>query len=265
MQRFIWLACLGCWVLLLASCGSRNREESLSNLPVYQTANFQYSLGEKLNYKVNLGLIHAGNLSLEVGKDCDTVAGKICLPIHASANTLSGIKWITKIKHDWHSWIDTGSGNTVKMQREARENGYRSKEEVDFYTDANAVFQKDLDEPTKTPFRAERRNRQQSDLVNLIWKLRYTPFEKMEVGEEVKYSAFFDKNWYYFEVKYQGIRELKWNGKKHKVFELVPQGTAAKFLKGEEPAVIYLETNSARRPLEITLATYFGKVAMVLK
>lgn len=265
MRRFFWLNGLCFWILLLASCGSRNREESLSNLPVYQTSNFQYSLGEKLNYKVNLGLIHAGNLSLEVGKDCDTVEGKICLPIHASATTLNGIKWITKIKHDWHSWIDTGSGKTIKMLREARENGYRSREEVDFYTDPNAVFQKDLDEPAKPPFRADRRNRQQADLVNLIWKMRYTPFENMQVGEEVKYSAYFDKNWYYFHVKYEGIKELKWKGKKRKVFELVPQGTATRFLKGEEPARIYLETGAARRPLEITLATYFGKVAVELK
>ena len=265
MHSFSRLSGLCFWVLLLSACGSRNKEESLSNLPVYQTSNFQYSPGEKLEYQVNLGVIHAGNMTLEVAKDCDTVAGKICVPIHASAKTLNGIKWITKIRHDWHSWIDTSSGNSVKMLREARENGYRSREEVDFWSDSWAVIQKDLDEPTKPPIYVDRKGRQQTDFVNLIWKLRYTPFEDFQVGKLIQYSAYFDKNWHYFEVKYQGIIEIKWHGKKQSVFELVPQGTADHFLKGEEPARIYLETRNTRRLLQISLATYFGKVLVELK
>lgn len=254
------------WVLVignLISCSPKADEEGLAQLPIYQTSNFRFSPGEKLHYQVNLGMLKVGHLDLEVGTDCDTTFGKIAIPIVATARTRSGVKWLTQIEHKWHSWIDTASGNTLKMNRYARENKYVSNEVVDFETDLASVLQFDPDEPAKTT-KTLKQHRQSTDLVNLIWKMRYTDFARIPPDDTTNYSAYFDKRWYYFRIRNQGSTLYKWKGKKHKVYELIPLGTATRFLKGEEPATIFLEEGNARRILAIRLSTYFGTVSLEL-
>lgn len=259
MRLLVSLLLLGC----LFSCQSHKGEENLSQLPVYQSSNFQFVAGEELKYQINLGLLKVGYLQLRVATTCDTISGKIAIPISASAHTRAGVKWITQIEHRWSSWIDTATGNTLKMNRYARENKYISRESVDFTSNPDSVLQMDLDEPGKVN-KTDRKKRQPSDFVNLIWKLRYTDFARIMAGDTTTYSAYFDKSWYYFRIRNEGSDLYKWKGKKRKVFKLVPVGTAARFLKGSEPATLFLEAASPRRILGIELSTYFGQVSMEL-
>jgi hypothetical protein len=240
----------------LCACSGHRDERELGGVPVEFSGQFQAIPGEKLKFKAKMGLVGLGELSTLVSPTTEMVRGHKCFLVTADASSASGLSWISKVVHHWESWIDSASGVSIFMRRQARENRYTTSLELSYFPDSSKIVERNLKRGEVKTFSssAERMN----DMVNLMWKLRNTNFNQYQKGDTLRYSGFHDGEWLSFRVCYAGITELKWNKSRQKVFELYPVGLETTFLRGENPARIWIETASQRRPLKVKLETYFG-------
>ena len=256
------------WIILITvicSCSSENAEKEVALFPIFESLDFKAFPGEKLVYEVSAGPFDMGDVSIQVGDSLEHIGNQSCFKIDAKASSKSGISWISKIKHDWSSWVDTSTGRSVKMTRNVTENGYRAQQETYFYPDSQSIIQHDLHKAGK-PFKIfKARPDQMRDLVNVIWQLRYTPFEDSKQGDTLKYLAFFDSQWLVFKVRYAGMKEIKKAKSKRRFFILYPIGIDSKYLKGKNPVEIWIESDIRRRPYRVQVSSYVGQLAVRLK
>jgi len=250
---------------LIVGCSSENAEKEIALFPIFESLDFKAVPGEKLVYEVSAGLFDVGDISIHVRDSLEKIGLQTCFRIDAKANSKSGISWVSKIKHDWSSWVDTGTGRSVKMTRNVTENGYKAQQETYFYPDSQSITQRDLHKEGK-PFRNfKARPDQMQDLVNVIWQLRYTPFEDSKQGDTLKYLAFFDSQWLLFKVRLAGMKEIKKGKTRRKYFILWPIGIESKYLKGKNPVEVWIEADARRRPYRVQVSSYIGQLAVRLK
>ena len=257
---FLWFL-----LILLSSCSSKNAEKEIAQFPVFESIHFKAIPGELLEYEVSAGLFDVGEVSIRVGDSLEKIDNKTCFRIEARANSKSGISWISKIRHDWTSWIDSGNGLSVRLSRDVIENGYRARQVSRFLPDSQYIAQQDLHKEGKPIRIFPSRPDLMHDLVNVIWQLRYSPFEENKVGDTLKYLAFFDSQWLLFKVKYAGIKEIKKKKDIIRFFILYPIGIDSKYLRGENPVEIWIESGPERRPFRVQVSSYLGRLAVRLK
>ena len=250
---------------IFCRCSSVLTENDITSIPVYSNENFKYIPGEILDFEVEAGLLRVGEVRMEVRTNIDTIQGKGCAVIIASAASRKGLAFISKIKHNWTSWIDTSLGRTLQVEREATENNYQTAQKVWFYPDSQIVFQKETDHSTKPPFRAKVKPNQMYDLINVIWQLRYTKFENYKPGDTLRYIAYFDRQWLHFNVRYKTIANWKSGRRKTKAMVLQILGVHSRYLRGENPVEVWIESTSQRKPLKIRIASYLGSLEVKLK
>jgi len=253
------------WVMSFFACSNHKEGKEVDRMDFYKTTRFVSFPGEVLEYEASAGLFTVGYISLSVLEKTEVVEGKTCAHLVARSGNKPGVDWIAQIKHDWDSWIDTSNGLSVRMHRFVQENKYHAEQEIMFYPDSNKLVQANLHKPGKPrkdyPSNPEKMN----DLVNMIWKLRYTPFENYAVGDSIRYPAFLDGEWVVTGIVYAGKKALKIDGKKRECFILLPFGISSPYLRGKNPAEIWIEVEKQRRPLKVKVSSYVGNLTIDLK
>jgi hypothetical protein len=244
------------------SCTSHKEGSEIDQMLFYQTDRLNWIPGEVLRYKANAGFFHVGDLEMRTGPILEEKNGRPCAHIFAKAGTRKGISWISQIEHEWNSWIDTSNGLSVQMRRKIRENNYRAEQELRFLPDSGYVVQKSLHKPGQPHQVFQSDPARMNDLVNLIWKLRFTPFETRKPGDTLQYPAFHDGEWIVLKVRYAGLQKAK--GKVPACYKLQPMGIKNRYLKGDDPSEIWIETGKDRKPRKIKVSTYFGNLSIDL-
>ncbi len=178
------------WIFL-TGCSSKNSEKEIEQFPVFESHSFKAIPGEKLVYEVSAGPFDVGDISVFVRDAIEKVGQLSCFRIDARAGSKSGISWISQIKHDWSCWVDSAPGVPLK------------------------IFNAPPD--------------RMKDLVNVIWQLRYTPFEESKIGDTLNYLAFFDSQWLLFKIRLAGVKIIKKKKNSFRYFVLVPLGIESKY------------------------------------
>lgn len=250
---------------LFFSCSSTIQEDQISQIPITQTSGFSYFANEQLHYEVDATFFRVGNLDVRVSNDTVFSPGKTLAKIEAEAHTRNGISFISKNDHFWQAWIDTGNGLSVRTYRKVRENNYRGEFKIDFFPDSGQIKMQKLHKPDKPIRKFSCRPDQMTDLVNMIWRFRFTDFEAKKAGDTLRYFCFFDGEWLAFTVQYQGIKSLKWNRNKIKTHAFSILGIHSRMLVGENPVEVFIETKPQRRPILVKVSSYLGNLSVELK
>lgn len=260
-----WLSWVIFCSVILSSCSSVLTEKEIGFIPLYRNDHFQYIPNETLNYEVHAGLLRVGEVKIWVEPELQQIHQKTCVQIKAEAASRKGLAFISKIRHNWSAWIDTGSGRTLKMDRSVVENGYFADQVVNFFPDSNLITQQANHKEGKPISRFRSQPDQMYDLMNVIWQFRYTNFEKKGVGDTLQYLAFFDGQWLWFKVRYGGTKPIKSGKKKLMAHRLQILGIHSQYLRGENPVEVLLETSLGRKPLLIKISSYLGSLEVRLK
>lgn len=243
-------------ILLLSACSGHRNESELSMAPPAFTGQFRAIPGEQLTYRARMGPFRLGELQIRVANKPDSIMGRPAWCIRADGESAKGLSWLSVVEHHWESCIDTASGLSLITRREARENKYRVKSEVWFFPDSSLILSHNLlkNESRRLPSRPG----SMQDLLNLMWKLRFTDFDRYKSGDTLNYAGFHDNEWLSFRLCLAGKTRLGKGKNSRETWELFPVGLATSFLRGKNPARIWIETAPARRPIQAKLETYFG-------
>lgn len=247
---------------ILTSCSGHRHESETGSMPSAFTGEFKAIPGEKLHYRAHMGFLRLGDLDLAVAPEKVLFSQTPCWRITADGASSSGYAWISVVEHRWESLIDTASGTSLFTRRAARENRYRVEEEIRYLPDSQAISVKNIRKGTQKKYASSPAGMQ--DLINLMWKLRYSDFDSRQPGDTLNYLGFHDGEWLRFRMFYAGKKLLGKGKKAREVYELYPVGLATTFLRGENPAKVWIETAPGRRPLKARLETYFGNFTVDL-
>lgn len=250
-------------LLLAAACSGHRNESELGMAPTPFTGPFRLIPGEQLSYRAHLGPFRLGDLQLRVSAVPEFIDGRPAWCIRADGASAGGLSWVSVVEHHWESWIDSANGISVRTRREARENRYRVKQEVNYLTDSGIVVSRNLlnNQVRRHPSRPG----SMQDLLNLMWKLRFADFERFKAGDTLGFAGFHDGEWLSFRICLAGKFMLGTGKNKKETYRLFPVGLATSFLKGENPATIWIETADSRRPILARLETYFGNFRVNLR
>jgi len=250
-------------IMLASACSGHRNESELDTAPLAFTGQFRVIPGEVLRYRASMGPFRLGDLKISVSESPDSLDGRPVWRIRADGSSANGLSWISVVEHHWESLIDTANGISMRTIREARENKYRVKQDVRYFPDSNLVVSQNLKNGQVRRYASRPGSMQ--DLINLMWKFRYTDFGRCKSGDTLRYAGFHDGEWLSFRVCLAGKKMLGKGKNKRETYELYPVGLATSFLRGENPARIWIETADARRPVMAKLETYFGNFRVDLQ
>ncbi len=102
----------------------QRRLDSTKAAPLPKVANKAFSVGERLVFDVNYGVITAGEAVMTI-PSYDSVAGKRCYRVEFTVNSLPSFSWIYKVEDRYLTFIDVDAIVPWKFEQHIREGGYR--------------------------------------------------------------------------------------------------------------------------------------------
>ena len=253
--RLIKLASLGLVVLLTSFATDSSR---------YITRyNNSFTTGEKLDYRVHVGFISAGEATMTINEEIHRINQRPCFKIDVFGRTTGLFDFFYTVRDNWGTYLDTASLVPHKFYEDKRENKYRKHEVVEFdhCGDTAIVSRIDKEKPIeyfKTP-------KQPQDLISGYYYIRTLDYTKIRVGQIITLDAFYDKKVYDFKVKYLGREKVK--TKLGEINSLVFAPIMPKndlFEDGKENIKVWLSDDSNKIPVKIWAKMFVGGVEIDL-
>lgn len=225
--------------------------------------NNSFFSGEKLDYRVHFGFISAGEATLSIDDELESVNGRPCYKIDVSGQTSGFFDFFYTVRDSWGTYLDTASLVPHKFYEDKRENKYRKHEVVEFNhcTDTAKVYRLDKEKPTEyfsTP-------KQPQDLVSGYYYIRTLDYTDIKKGDVISLDAFYDKEVYDFKVRFLGREVVKTKLGKVKTLAFTPiMKKNDLFEDGDEKIKIWLSDDSNKIPIKISAKMWLGAVELDL-
>ncbi len=225
-----------------------------------------YAQGEVLTYRLHYGFFTAGEATLSVSPKLYKVEDKICYKFDVHGKSSNVISAMYDINDTWRSYVDTSSLIPAKAYRDIRENSYRLQETTLFDQNSKTiqVHTKKKKNPVKDTQYVAKTNDIQ-DMVSAFYYLRGIDYKKMKVGETVKVNAFFEDEFYDFQVRYQGVETIKTKLGKMRAIKLVPIMPKNGLFDGKDALKVWLSDDKNKIPLKVKADMFVGAVEMDIK
>ena len=145
-----------------------------------------------------------------------------------------------------------------------KEGKYRYKEELKFDYDAGQLKVKKTNKhgdvfrqtyPMESAF---------YDLVGAIQLIRFSDFEKWEVGQELPIRIFYGGKFYDCKVVYEGKEMVKTDFGRINAYRVIPEIPPGPLFKGERPIVCLVSADRNRIVLHMKARIKYGKFSLDL-
>lgn len=225
--------------------------------------NNSFSTGERLNYKVHVGFISAGEATMSITDEIYEINNRPCFKINVFGQTSGLFDFFYTVRNNWGTYLDTASLVPHKFYEDKRENKYRKHEVVEFdhCKDSAIVSRIDKERPIeyfKTP-------RQPQDLISGYYYIRTLDYTKIPEGQIITLDAFYDKKIYDFRVKFLGRETIKTKLGRIDALAFAPiMPKNDLFEEGNETIKIWLSDDSNKIPIKIWAKMFVGAVEIDL-
>lgn len=164
-------------VLLVALASTSTAQDGASTSS--RRAEVPFGIGERMTYKVRLGIVGAvGNGSMEV-VGLDTIRGNETYRLHFK---LKGGVVFAKVDDDFQSWLDTKSLFSHRFKQDQKEVRYERHRTLDFFPEQK--LWRSIDGKDSGELASE----QPLDDVSFIYYIRTLP---LEVGKTYTFNRYF--------------------------------------------------------------------------
>ncbi len=225
-----------------------------------QVENKSFGVGEYFEYRVHYGLFNAAEARVMVSPQVQLVNGRPCYKVDIQGKTVGAFDWITRIRDNWQSWIDTVAIVPQKSYRNIQEDTYRKEETVLYdHSKDDAIVndeagQKIYDIPNNA-----------QDAISGYYFLRTIDFDKTNVGDIVQVPTFFDKQIYQMKVKYRGREVVKTKFGKINAIKLNPVMPENQLFKGDNSIRIWVSDDVNKVPVRVEVDLWVGSMIMEVK
>ena len=231
-----------------------------------QIENTSFGPGEFFEYKVHYGLFNAAEARVSVSPQIQTVNGRPCYKVEIAGKTVGAFDWVSRIRDNWQSWIDTSAIVPQKSYRNIQEDKYRKEETVIYnhakdernaaratVTDENG--QKNYDIPNNA-----------QDVISGYYFLRTIDFNKYSSGDVINIPAFFDREIYSMKIRYRGRETVKTKFGTIAAIKLNPVlSTNNQLFKGDNSIRIWVSDDANKVPVRVEVDLWVGSMVMEMR
>lgn len=262
MKRLV-LVLSGVLLVVLASGFVASRQGKLPYMVSHPTS---FGKGEQLEYKVNFGFFTVGKAITRIDGKVHNINSQPCYKIDAIGETSDWISWVTDVNDNWGAYIDTTTMSTQVSYRKIREGRYRLDELSNFDHDSHKVVVKVMNKETGV---YEEKNRYDiphnaKDLVGGFMLLRQIDFARLNKGDTVTISGFFEDTSYYLKVVYKGKETINTKVGKIPCNVMIPLMPDNKLFDGENSITVWISDDGNKIPVKIQAKMFIGHTGLEL-
>lgn len=218
------------------------------------------STGEKLDYRMYLGIFTVGKGVTTVDKNLYVKNNRGCYKVDAFMETLGIATWVSKVKDNWGAYVDTSELVTHESYRNLKEGDYRLNELIVYDHERDKAFVQTADKKTgkygdpkiySTPDHVR-------DIVAGFMYLRIIDFSKYKLKDTLTVSGFFEDKAYHFKIIYYGKETIGTDLGKIPCYKLIPIMPDNQLFRGENSVTAWLSADGNQIPVKVDAKMFIG-------
>jgi hypothetical protein len=218
------------------------------------------STGEKLEYRMYLGIFTVGKGTTTVDKELHSRNEKQCFKVDAYMETSGMATWISKVNDNWGAYIDANEIITHESYRKLKEGKYRLDEFVKYDHGLDKAYVQVADKTTgklgepkeyATPDNVR-------DIVAGFMYLRIIDFSKHKLRDTITVSGFFEDTSYKFKILYFGTETVTTDLGKFPCHKLVPIMPKNSLFRGENSVTAWISADGNQIPVKVDAKMFVG-------
>ena len=220
------------------------------------------STGEELKFKLSYGWFTVGRGTFKISDEYVDHEGKECLEINVHGKTAGLAGVFSKVDDRWGALIDKNSFLPYYSFRDLSEGDNDLKEKVYYNYDSMEVRVESSsvsDSEVKPVKHYDLEEANMFDLMGGLMYARSLDYSSLNQGDTVQLNAFFDNDFYDFEIVYHGVEKTKTKVGKVYCHKVVPVMEENSVFKGESAVKFWITADANRLPVKVIADMNFGK------
>lgn len=270
MRKLVFFCLVPVFVITLAALNVPTGITSARLFP--HVSNNSFAKGEELNYRVNYGIFSIGEAKIEISNRLHKVNYRDSYKLDVYGKTKGFTGWVVDVDDQWGVYLDTASLLPHVSYRNIKEGKYRKNEIVRFDHRTKNIEIKVLDQKKggyKDPEYFHYpiipdRDIQVRDILGGYLYLRTLDFKKINPGDTVILSGFFEDTFYDLQMTFRGRETIKTKAGKFNAIKLTPVVPENELFNGKDSVVAWFSDDDNKIPLRIEAKMFIGSVFIEL-
>ncbi|MEA5139576.1 DUF3108 domain-containing protein [Arcicella rigui] len=222
-----------------------------------------FTTGEHIEYRVHYGFVNAAEAIVDVDDKLQNANGRPCYKVGIVGRTVGVTDWISRVRDTWTSYIDASQILPQQFYMKKQEGNYRKEQRIIFNHNNNTAKLYELDDDQ------EKKNytlpKYIQDVVSGYYFIRTIDFSKMNIGESVPVTFFFEGEVYNMRLKYRGKETISTKFGKINTFRITPQLPKNNFFEDEESVKMWVTDDENKIPVRAEVSLKIGALALDLR
>lgn len=223
--------------------------------------NRAFGRGEKVTYRVHYGWLTAGEATMRVYDQLESVGGRPSYRIEVTGNSSGLVRHITDIHDVWGAVVDSAAVMPHRSYRSLQENSYKKTEDIIFdYPQGKATVT-----ASKPPVGDVTLLDNTLDMVTGYYYLRLLDYDNMAPGTLLALTGIYETKTYQIRIRYKGKERIKTDLGYINAIVLHPVMPENGVFAGENSVKFYVSDDANRIPLKIRAELFVGAVELDIK
>lgn len=221
---------------------------------------------EKICYNVQYGFINAAEITVETDSVVRLLDTSVVYQIKVVGKTKGAVGLFAHIENTYVSFIDTTTHLPKKFSRDQHENNFRAFEIVEFdHTNLSAISTRRNENTKSYDIVNALILPTTQDIVSAYFQIRNYDISKLKRSDQITVDMHFEGKNYPIVMRFLERDRIKTKIGKFRAFVFSPVLPEANSLsKQENPVKIWISDDTKRIPLQVDMATKYGKIKIEL-
>lgn len=219
------------------------------------------STGEELQFRLSYGWFTVGRGTFKISDEYIVKNGKECLEINVHGRTAGLAGVFSKVDDRWGALVDKNTFLPYYSYRDLSEGDHDLDEKVYFDYDSMEVRVESSSESRADSGSTNFYDLEAGNIFDMMGGLMYArsiDYRGLEKGDTIQLDAFFEKEFYDFEMIYHGIEMTKTKVGNIYCHKVVPIMQKNNVFKGQNAVKLWISADANRLPLKVAADMNFG-------
>ncbi len=223
-----------------------------------QKDTIRFNKGELLQFKLSYGWFTVGKADLKVDTQLHEYLARPCYKVDISGRTAGLVGIFARVDDVWGAYVSEETLLPVMAYADIKEGNYTRNERIHFNQETGDIMVEMTKREKKRPTKYYDFGPEIHDLISGYLHLRNVDFSSMDIGDTVRFKAFYDEIFYDFKVVMEGKEMIRSKVGELLAYKLVPLIPENKIFPGEKPITAWVSADANQLPLRISARMFFG-------
>lgn len=219
------------------------------NYPVFKP-------GERIEYLIHYGLVHAGKATIKVKEKPVKINGKESYHVIGKGVSTGTFDFFFKVRDTYQSFIDTENLHPHLFLRDVNEGGYKKVQNYTFNQDENYV-KSNKGDSASIPTGIQ-------DMISAFYFARTLDLTKYKPGDVIILYAYVDDELEPVKMRFMGREKIKAKAGTFNTLKFQPIVQKGRVFKDPEDLIVYVTDDKNKIPVMAKAKILVGSIKMQL-